>query len=497
MLIILLLFASLRTLQGSSISSPLPNGLPFSTLDFRDTQLEHLGQRSVNDIVISCFATIFACTWSAIHPNIPAPTDCWWTRFKRQVTTMVCALLAPEVVTAWALRQRLAAKEIMEEYNETVLKDSIDIANIKGRPPGSHLNTLLGLFKDAPLLPSSQQGPRWTLAHGFFIQMGGFMLSEGGRPIHTLNWKWKAGKDVQLLHNIQNEIIDPPRLTEEDIQDRSKGDAIAKTFILLQTTWFIVQCIARWLQHLPVTELEVVTLGFALLNGITYALWWHKPQNVGRPVFLELKTQKSPLTIAESDPIPTEIHPSKGSWLRQRMRRALDEQPLWALPIMIPFTSLVALLRPLFKLIEIADIPNVDSSHLRVPMFYTACESELEDTSQWAMMVIGVLFGSVHLIPSWFLDFSSPLEMWLWRSAAIDITAGPLLVVVGLLAHATICIKEWHRIIAISLAAPILICIVLYPLSRIILLFLSLISLRSLPAEALQTVEWTTFIPHL
>ncbi|KAF9474833.1 hypothetical protein BDN70DRAFT_779290, partial [Pholiota conissans] len=64
---------------------------------------------------------------------------------------------------------------------------------------------------------------------------------------------------------------------EEDIKDRSKGDAISKAFVLLQTMWFIAQCISRWLAKLPVTELEVVTLAFAMLNIITYALWWHKP----------------------------------------------------------------------------------------------------------------------------------------------------------------------------------------------------------------------------
>jgi hypothetical protein len=109
MLIILFICALFRTLHGAPA-----NGFP--ALDLRDPQV-HLGDRGVSDIIISCFATIFACTWSAVHPNIPAPTDCGWTRFKRQFVTMVYALLVPEVITAWALRQRLAAKKIVDEYN--------------------------------------------------------------------------------------------------------------------------------------------------------------------------------------------------------------------------------------------------------------------------------------------------------------------------------------------------------------------------------------------
>ncbi|KAF9471545.1 hypothetical protein BDN70DRAFT_819844, partial [Pholiota conissans] len=238
MLIILLFFASFQTLQGLPLSSPTNPLDDFSTFCLRDES--HFGQRTVRDILISCFATIFACTWSAIHPNIPAPTDCWWTRFKRQVTTMICALVAPELITFWALEQRIAAGEIMNEYN------------------------------------------RWTITHGFFLQMGGFMLSEDGRPMHILiDGSLKSTpKKLQLIYNIKEGVISPPRLMEEDIQDRSKGDIISKTLIILQTTWFIVQCLARWSQHLPLTELEIVTLGFAMLNGITYALWWNKPQNV-------------------------------------------------------------------------------------------------------------------------------------------------------------------------------------------------------------------------
>ncbi|KAF9474057.1 hypothetical protein BDN70DRAFT_962619 [Pholiota conissans] len=203
--------------------------------------LSPYGQRSVSDIVISCFATIFACTWSAIHPNIPSPMDCGWTRLKRQFLTMLCALLAPELITAWALRQYWAAKDLAQSYN----RDMSDWS-------------------------------RWTLTHGFFLQMGGFMLCEDGKPVQTL----RGGNSPRgIIYYIRNGTILPPKITKDDIQDRSKGDTISKALIILQTTWFAVQCIARWSQRLPVTELEVVTLAYALLNGITYALWWKKPQN--------------------------------------------------------------------------------------------------------------------------------------------------------------------------------------------------------------------------
>ncbi|KAF8173471.1 hypothetical protein BJ912DRAFT_1147789 [Pholiota molesta] len=300
----------------------------------------HFGQRTVNDIVISCFATIFACTWSAIHPNIPAVTDSKWTCFKRQVTITICALLTPELVTLWAIQQRIAAKEIMDEYNKDINHLTLDSdENLIGkvqRMVSSHFCTICGVFQDSPLPAPLKEGkgPQWTLAHGFFLQMGGFMLCESGRPIQTLP-----------------RVIDPPRITEEDIQDRSKGDAISKTLIVLQTTWFVVQCVARWSQRLPVTELEVVTLGFAMLNGITYGLWWDKPQNVGRPVFFERKKTREETSVerstagnstsedteTESNPLLPQAEPGKESWLRWKLRQEIEDYGdspniLWRLP---------------------------------------------------------------------------------------------------------------------------------------------------------------------
>lgn len=69
-------------------------------------------------------------------------------------------------------------------------------------------------------------------------------------------------------------------ITEAEIQDKSKGDALSKGIVILQTSWFILQCIARVVEGLPITELELVTLAFATLNTMTYALWWYKPLNV-------------------------------------------------------------------------------------------------------------------------------------------------------------------------------------------------------------------------
>ena len=78
--------------------------------------------------------------------------------------------------------------------------------------------------------------------------------------------------------------IEFPNVTAEEIKDRSKADGFSKTIALSQTLWFVAQCIARRAQHLDLTLIELLTLSLAVLNGVMYFLWWHKPLDVRCPV---------------------------------------------------------------------------------------------------------------------------------------------------------------------------------------------------------------------
>lgn len=78
--------------------------------------------RTILDIVRSCVATIFACSWVALHPNLPDPHISGWSRLKHRLGVVILAILVPEFILMWALKQRLAAGSIVREYNRTVLK---------------------------------------------------------------------------------------------------------------------------------------------------------------------------------------------------------------------------------------------------------------------------------------------------------------------------------------------------------------------------------------
>jgi hypothetical protein len=82
--------------------------------------------RSLLSIFWSCITTIFLCTWVAVHPNVPEPVDTremsFWRKHAYQLSCLgdkmvmfICALLVPEYILAWALRQFLLARIIANE----------------------------------------------------------------------------------------------------------------------------------------------------------------------------------------------------------------------------------------------------------------------------------------------------------------------------------------------------------------------------------------------
>jgi hypothetical protein len=68
------------------------------------------------------------------------------------------------------------------------------------------------------------------------------------------------------IDDIPVAILETISPTKAELKDRGKSDGLTKLIVLVQTLWFIIQCIARGIQHLPLTELEVVTLAYTMLN---------------------------------------------------------------------------------------------------------------------------------------------------------------------------------------------------------------------------------------
>ena len=73
--------------------------------------------RGTMGLVWSCLATIFLCTWNAVHPNLPALDDSAWIVLGRRVNYLLIALVAPEYVCTRALTDFLDAREVQKKVN--------------------------------------------------------------------------------------------------------------------------------------------------------------------------------------------------------------------------------------------------------------------------------------------------------------------------------------------------------------------------------------------
>ena len=83
--------------------------------------------RTISSIIYSCLLTIFACTWTAVHPNLPGPNDNKFQVFGRRMKVVLVTLIAPEYTLFWALLQRRAAKELVKAAKEGELNPYSDV----------------------------------------------------------------------------------------------------------------------------------------------------------------------------------------------------------------------------------------------------------------------------------------------------------------------------------------------------------------------------------
>ena len=319
--------------------------------------------------------------------------------------------------------------------------------------------------------------------------MGGFMEYEGNQPIRVL-----FPETLQSYSLTGNG--DFPRISKAEIEDRSKGDAISKSVAILQTGWFVTQCIARALQGLPITELELVTVAFATLNFVIYLLWWDKPLNVQRGVRVYKKrTTEEPVDDGDAEA-------TVGFWAA--LGDALSDLPaaIEGGPLIeedIPWLARVLswpLIKPLYTIVGSVDVHFLK---MRVGTLYpTEWTLAAGNFSIFVVLTITVAFGGIHCI-GWSFAFPSSIERTLWRISSASITGVPILLLPLCLLGDTVDTVIFQQQLFDSFNSGMTTVLVLsvYILSRLALLILPFLCLRSLPPAAFYVVHWTSLIPHV
>jgi len=417
--------------------------------------------RSIWNIVWSCLSTIFASTWVVVHPNMPGPEDSQWAVVRRRLMIMGYLLLAPEFVIMWAARQHFDAKKVTKRFSSR---------------------------------------PGWTRTHSYFLIMGGFTLYEHGDPLRIL--------EVDDLERLSSSgKVEWPTITEKEIKDKSKGDYLSKGIVVVQTTWFIIQCIVRGANGLAVTELEVATLAFAALTGIIYYLWWNKPLDVecSIPVHMvDQTTFPSPQKILPPIPSHKSTTPPTLTCNQRLLASIANARRKYGTFLGLLY---VFIYRPfalfLGAFVDMAGCNEIPTGQFRVPTFYSPALDDTANEYLWLLILgvcVALVFGSIHCI-AWSFHFPSTQENTLWRASAVVISAVPLVVL--LISSPLQKLEEklsetrmaepFSVITSVIFATPYF----AYILARLALLVLPFTALRKLPEGAYLDIDWTNFLPHM
>ncbi|KAF8315085.1 uncharacterized protein EI90DRAFT_3088906 [Cantharellus anzutake] len=262
----LISFILTQSIHAAPISQhPPPNSTDFS-INYSDACNDLRHCRTMWSMVYSCLLTIFACVWTALHPEVPEQYSAWSFERGSRNLEMILTLVSPE----------LAVRAAWTEFSKA-WRISQKCAGIQG----------------------------WTLTHSYFVIMSGFFDSSKQKLV-----KPDGNEDPSTLFEKYPGIIDKSggqrkvAVTREGVLDRSKGSFFSKSIVILQLLWFTTQYVGRWASHLPRSQLEAMTLAYAALSIFVSALWWHKPLDVHFSIDVTEETEPNPSSSeAVTDPV--------------------------------------------------------------------------------------------------------------------------------------------------------------------------------------------------
>lgn len=93
--------------------------------------------RTVWSIVQSCLVSILACTWVAVHRNIPGPKQSWTSVQMESIKVFMLTILVPEWIFGWAVRQFLIARKVATELEEARVRAQPQVSASDGAQIGS------------------------------------------------------------------------------------------------------------------------------------------------------------------------------------------------------------------------------------------------------------------------------------------------------------------------------------------------------------------------
>jgi len=393
----------------------LVQGTATNTTSSTCPELPEASYRSVWSILGSCALTLVICLWRTLHLNVPEPGDSedQVSMSTWHVLSVIGGFFAPEYMVGLATEQWIEARQIVAHFRE--------------------------------------KGYELSMTHSHFSESGGFVHCDR-------EGKVKVIKALEFLELCEAGKIVNPLVTEDEIRDRSKSDAVSKAIFTIQLLWFLLQVVVRRSIGLVVTLVELDTGCMALLAVFYLLFWWSKPLSVGCPhIFYENPEVK----VYSREKLSEAWRPYRKSWwYTARKAQSTNDSDEEKRKVAIEDSGTTSKPKSVLnKAIQSADHNNM--------------------VFGGALLLAWCILGGLHLT-AWNYEFPTEKEKIIWRAAALGLTVGPVVGVVGTI---------WDPIMYFGFASA-LVC-------RVMLVVLMFLSLRALPCSAHQIVSWVQYIPHL
>jgi hypothetical protein len=279
----------------------------------------------------------------------------------------------------------------------------------------------------------------WTMATAFYALSGGsVMRTRNGVKTFDID-------GLELVLHYNPAILLP--VQRAAIKDPSKANGLAKFITCIQAFWFCSQCIARLIQDMAISLLELNTFAHCISACFIYVFWWHKPYDVTTHAYIDISELPQHIKAA--------LEP------RQRMMSAFgrfhDRSRNMAEDMFSPRAWLHSgLWRPLI------------------------------------MVFTFFIYGAVHLL-AWQYHFPTSVERDAWRCASIA-TASSGLIVLLTVVRALIENEDVHGTSFFHSVLRLFGLVVIT--ARSFLVIESFRALPNSPASIYEVPRWTAYVLH-